>query len=132
MTEQTTSDRMTNQLASGQQALADGAEDVSLAGGRIRRKRRPRKLFRIGEVVEYSDVSRQTIHNYTTMGLIEICDWTRGGHRLYDEQVFERLDRIEELKAQKRSLGFIRDFFSSLREVSSGSPGEASRAGVTG
>jgi DNA-binding transcriptional MerR regulator len=58
----------------------------------------PAKLYRIGEVVHYSPFTRQTIHNYTTMGLIQESNWTKGGHRLYDESVFERLSEIIELR----------------------------------
>ena len=61
----------------------------------------PAKLYRIGEVVRYSPFTRQTIHNYTTMGLIEESGWTEGGHRLYDESVFERLSKILELRRTK-------------------------------
>ena len=61
----------------------------------------PVKLYRIGELVRYSPFSRQTIHNYTIMGLIREAQWTEGGHRLYDESVFERLSRIIELKKTK-------------------------------
>ena len=59
------------------------------------------KLYRIGEIIRYYPVSRQTIHNYTIMGLIRETQWTNGGHRLYDESVFERLAEIEELKKTK-------------------------------
>lgn len=69
----------------------------------------PPKLYRIGEVVEYSGVSRQTIHNYTTMGLIHEATRTRGNHRLYDESVFPRLDRIDDMKRRNLSLGDIRE-----------------------
>jgi DNA-binding transcriptional MerR regulator len=58
----------------------------------------PAKRYRIGELVRYSPFSRQTIHNYTIMGLIREAEWTEGGHRLYDESVFARLARIMELK----------------------------------
>ncbi len=61
----------------------------------------PTKLYRIGELVRYSPFSRQTIHNYTIMGLICEAQWTEGGHRLYDESVFERLSKIIELKRTK-------------------------------
>ena len=61
----------------------------------------PRKLFKIGEVMKYSGLSRQTIHNYTTLGLITEEERTESGHRLYGEEVFRRLQRIEELKGQK-------------------------------
>jgi len=61
----------------------------------------PRKLFKIGEVMKYTGLSRQTIHNYTTLGLITEEERTESGHRLYGEEVFRRLQRIEELKGQK-------------------------------
>ncbi len=62
----------------------------------------PPKLYKIGEVVEHTGLSRQTIHNYTTMGLISEATWTTGGHRLYDESVFYRLRQIVELKGSKK------------------------------
>lgn len=67
----------------------------------------PAKRYRIGELVRYSPFSRQTIHNYTIMGLIREAEWTEGGHRLYDESVFDRLSRIMELR-ENMSLGEIR------------------------
>jgi DNA-binding transcriptional MerR regulator len=67
----------------------------------------PAKRYRIGELVRHSPFSRQTIHNYTIMGLIREAEWTEGGHRLYDESVFEQLSRIVELRKTK-SLAEIR------------------------
>ena len=61
----------------------------------------PTKLYRIGDLVRYTPFSRQTLHNYTIMGLIREAQWTEGGHRLYDESVFERLSKILELKKTK-------------------------------
>ena len=68
----------------------------------------PSKLYRIGEIVRHTPYTRQTIHNYTTMGLIQESDWTEGGHRLYDESVFEKLWQIQELR-KTMTLGQIRD-----------------------
>jgi len=68
----------------------------------------PAKLYRIGELVNYSPFSRQTIHNYTIMGLIHEAKWTEGGHRLYDESVFERLSEIIRLRKSK-TLSEIRE-----------------------
>ncbi len=68
----------------------------------------PVKRFKIGEVARYSGLSRQTVHNYTIMGLIQESDWSEGGHRWYDESVFTRLALIEELK-QSRTLREIRN-----------------------
>jgi len=42
------------------------------------------------------------------MGLIREQCWTAGGHRLYDEGVFERLESIARLKAQGKSLREMR------------------------
>lgn len=61
----------------------------------------PAKLYRVGELVRYTPFSRQTIHNYTAMGLIREAEWTEGGHRLYDQSVFERLSKITELRKTK-------------------------------
>lgn len=61
----------------------------------------PAKFYRIGELVSHTPFSRQTIHNYTIMGLIQETKWTKGGHRLYDESVFERLSKIMQLKKTK-------------------------------
>ena len=71
----------------------------------------PAKLYRIGDLVRYTPFSRQTIHNYTVMGLIHESQWTQGGHRLYDESVFERLSKILELK-RTQTLSQIRRLLS--------------------
>ncbi len=72
----------------------------------------PRKLYRIGEVVDFTPFTRQTIHNYTVMGLIKEASWTQGGHRLYGEDVFERLSVILELRKTK-TLAQIREIFAA-------------------
>lgn len=74
----------------------------------------PPKLYRIGEITDFCGVSRQTIHNYTMMGLLHESRWTRGGHRLYDESVFERLNKISELKAASKSLQDIQSYFAQV------------------
>ena len=74
-----------------------------------RTQRVPPKYYRIGELVEHTPFSRQTIHNYTSMGLIQEARWTQGGHRLYDSSVFEKLAYIAELKSRRKSLGFIKE-----------------------
>jgi DNA-binding transcriptional MerR regulator len=81
----------------------------------------PAKRYRIGELVRHSPFSRQTIHNYTIMGLIREVEWTAGGHRLYDESVFEQLSRIVELRKTK-SLTQIRHLLRD-EEAAARSPG---------
>lgn len=72
----------------------------------------PQKLYRIGEIVRYTPYSRQTIHNYTIMGLIREAAWTQGGHRLYDENVFRRLSKIANLRKTK-TLSQIREMLDN-------------------
>jgi DNA-binding transcriptional MerR regulator len=76
----------------------NGKEDFSV----------PPKLYRIGELVRCTPYSRQTIHNYTIMGLIKEAAWTQGGHRLYDESVFKRLSKIAGMRKTK-TLSQIRE-----------------------
>ena len=61
----------------------------------------PKKLFKIGEVMKYTGLSRQTIHNYTMMGLIHEAERTDSGHRLYPEDVFEQIQKVEMLKRHR-------------------------------
>jgi len=82
----------------------------------------PPRFYRIGELVQYTPFSRQTLHNYTTMGLIQECAWTKGGHRLYDETVFERLALIMELRKTKtlaQIKSVLEEKFGSSRNDSS-------------
>jgi hypothetical protein len=95
---------------------ADGSSSTAGFVPRGGSRPRPPKLYRIGEVVSYSGVSRQTVHNYTIMGLLHEAQWTEGGHRLYDESVFARLDLVVELKSQGKSLVEIREYCSRLDE----------------
>jgi DNA-binding transcriptional MerR regulator len=75
----------------------------------------PRKLYKIGEVMKYSGLSRQTVHNYTIWALISEAERTESGHRLYGEEVFERLRRIEALKREGHTLQEIRRILSGER-----------------
>jgi len=81
------------------------------------RNNRPIKNYRIGEVARFSGLSRQTVHNYTVMGLISEVEWTDGGHRLYSESVFDDLVRIETFK-QTKTLREIRLLMDRERAVS--------------
>jgi DNA-binding transcriptional MerR regulator len=71
-------------------------------------KFQPRKLYRIGEIVECTGLSRQTIHNYTVMGLISEAERSQGNQRLYSQDVFDRLSRIIAMKKQGMKMVEIR------------------------
>ena len=70
----------------------------------------PKKLYKIGEVMRYSSLSRQPLPNYTMLGLITEAERTQSGHRLYGEEVFARIQEIETLKKSK-PLKEIRQIF---------------------
>ena len=116
------SDSIRNQVSESAGSATEGPSSSGSDGGvsvhfRPRKRPIPPKLYRIGEVVEYSGMSRQTIHNYTTMGLLHESRWTDGGHRLYDESVFGRLDQIAQLKAARKSIEDIRDYFERQNQA---------------
>ncbi len=54
--------------------------------------------------MQYTGLSRQTIHNYTLAGLIQEARRTVSGHRLYDESVFDRLEQIKILQGKNYTL----------------------------
>jgi len=62
----------------------------------------PTKLYRASEVAHHFDLTRQTVHNYATIGLIRERRRTPGGQRLFDESVFRRLHRIRQMKDRYR------------------------------
>ena len=73
----------------------------------------PPKLYRIGEIMEHTALSRQTVHIYTMLGLISEAERTKGNQRLYSEETFHRLARIKELKAARKKLREIRDILDT-------------------
>jgi DNA-binding transcriptional MerR regulator len=75
------------------------------------------KLYKIGEVMHYSGFSRQTLHNYTLAGLITEARRTKSGHRLYDENVFDYLDKIKELQSKNHTLLEIKKVFEEDRRA---------------
>jgi DNA-binding transcriptional MerR regulator len=66
--------------------------------------RKPKKLWKVGDLARFVGISRQAIHNYTLLGLIQEADRTPGGQRLFDDEAFARLQKIERLKAKGLTL----------------------------
>ena len=67
------------------------------------------KLFRVGEIIEYANLSRQTIHLYTQMQLIKECRRTASGYRLYKESVFKTIEQIKQLQKKGKTLLQIKE-----------------------
>jgi DNA-binding transcriptional MerR regulator len=76
-------------------------------------RRLPEKLYRIGEVIEFTGLSRQTLHFYATIGLIREKSRTRSGYRLFPPSVFASLDRIRELQKKGYTLREIREILET-------------------
>lgn len=70
-------------------------------------------LFKTGEVIKRSGISRQMLYQYTAMGLVEEEKRTAHGHRLYPPDIFERLKLIRELNASGYPLKDIKEIFFS-------------------
>jgi DNA-binding transcriptional MerR regulator len=76
-------------------------------------RRLPEKLYRIGEVIEFTGLSRQTLHFYATIGLIREKSRTRSGYRLFPPSVFASLERIRELQKKGCTLREIREILET-------------------
>jgi DNA-binding transcriptional MerR regulator len=75
------------------------------------RGRAPAGGWRIGEVARTAGLSRQTIHQYVLLGLVQPSGQTAGGHRTFSSRVFRRLDEIRALK-RTHTLAEIREVFA--------------------
>ncbi len=68
-------------------------------------------LLKTGEVLKRSGVSREVFYRYLTMGLIRPARTSAGGHNLFDESVFTRLELIQSLNASGFTLRDIKDIY---------------------
>ena len=75
------------------------------------------KLYRSGEITHFTGISRQTLHYYVQIGLIEEAKRTRSGQRLYDESIFKVISKIKRYKEQNMSLIKIREKLKEDRQV---------------
>ena len=69
--------------------------------------RTKKRYYTIGELMELSGLLRSTIEHYTNLGLIRYHGKNKSGHRMYDEDTPERLERIKLLKEQNPKLSLI-------------------------
>ena len=83
-------------------AMAATGAQGAFAGEGAEALRPPRKLYRVSEIADHLGLTRQTIHNYATIGLIAEEGQTPGGQRLFGESVFADLALILRLKQTHR------------------------------
>ena len=91
----------------GMEALPQTGERVAMS---------EQHLHKIGSVMRQTGLSRQTVHNYTVLGLVTEDARTEGGHRLYSDQAIDTLKRVVSLR-KRMSLTEIRRL---LRQERSG------------
>ena len=72
---------------------------------------KPEKLYKTGEVLREAGISREVFYRYLTMGLIRSAAASPGGHNLFDESVFKRLELIQQLNQTGYPLRDIKDIF---------------------
>jgi Fic family protein len=62
------------------------------------------KLLKIGELATRSFVSVPTIRHWTTLGLLSVEDYTKGGYQLYSSNMIDRVKEIKKLQNEGLSL----------------------------
>ena len=87
-------------------------------------------LFKTGEVLKRSGVSREVFYRYLTMGLVKPAKTSAGGHNLFAETVFKHIELIQHLNATGYTLRDIKDtYFKDERIDKTAGPAEAAPGG---
>ena len=73
-------------------------------------------LIRIGAAAQRTGMSVKTIRFYSDEGLIPTAGRTRGGYRLFHQQVIEELHLIQNLRGLGLPLGTIHNYLAAKRE----------------
>lgn len=68
-------------------------------------------LYKTGEFLRQSGISRQTLYTYLTMGLIEEAMRTKTGRHLFDDRALRRVRIIQRLNTTGYPLRDIKDIY---------------------
>ncbi len=68
-------------------------------------------LYKTGEFLRRTGISRQTLYTYLTMGLIEEARRTGSGRHLFDEKACRRVKIIQELNSTGYPLREIKNIY---------------------
>ncbi len=90
--------------------------------------RKPKKLWKVGELIRHTGLSRQTLHNWCQLGLICEAEQTESGHRLYDGSVFAQLERIQRLRRRGKGLQEIAELLKRRKQKKTDSDERERRA----
>jgi DNA-binding transcriptional MerR regulator len=72
---------------------------------------RPKTLYKAGELSRRTGMTRQALHQYVLMGLLEPDSTTKGGQRLFSEGAEQRVKLIRDLCDQGYTLKDVKDIF---------------------
>jgi hypothetical protein len=70
-----------------------------------------KRLYKAGELSRRTGLTRQALHQYVLMGLLEPDSITKGGQRLFAEGAEEKVRLIRELCNQGYTLKDVKDIF---------------------
>jgi len=71
-----------------------------------------RELWKAGELARETGLTRQALHQYVMLGLLDPADTTEGGQRLFDKSAVGRVQLIRDLCAiNNYTLRDVRDLF---------------------
>lgn len=77
-----------------------------------------KNLLKISEIAKKVNVLASTIRYYTDLGLIEVSDYTEGGHRLYSEAaVLPRIRKIQWLEHKGLTIEEIKKELTSTEGI---------------
>ncbi len=71
------------------------------------------RLWKAGELARQTGLTRQSLHQYVLLGLLEPLDTTKGGQRLFGPDSVDRVKLIRDLVGNGYTLRDIRDTFFS-------------------
>lgn len=70
-----------------------------------------KKLLKAGELARRTGLTRQSLHQYVLLGLLQPVEMTQGGQRLFTPEAEERVTLIRNLLANGYTLRDVRDIF---------------------
>jgi DNA-binding transcriptional MerR regulator len=80
------------------------------------------KLYKTGEVLKGTGISREVFYRYLTMGLIRPAKLSAGGHNLFAETVFKHVVLIQGLNASGFALRDIKDIYFRDERLDAATP----------
>ena len=82
-------------------------------------------FLKAGELARRTGLTRQSLHQYVLLGLLQPVDMTKGGQRLFEPDAVDRVKLIRDLVACGYTLRDIRDTFFSSKQRGASQQAEA-------